>query len=204
VFATTWELKHHAKEVSTMTAKPIPSAHHSDELLWQRSRAGDREAFGQIVGRYQTLVCSLADSASASLAQSEDLAQETYITAWQRLGELRDPMKLKAWLCGIAPNVAASAHRQERRRGPSASLDDVNEPASADADPLGQVVSQEQETLVWNCLAQLPESCREASALLPPRRFGCPSGGDPRAQRRSVALVLGRLFLRVRASLRSR
>jgi zinc protease len=148
-----------------MIPQPTSSAHTSDELLWQRSRAGDREAFGRIVERYQTLVCSLAYSASGSLAQSEDLAQETFITAWQRVGELRDPSKLKAWLCGIARNAAASAHRKESRRGRNVSLDDIDEPAAAEADPLGQVVSQQEETLVWNCLAQLPASCREAMVL---------------------------------------
>ena len=49
----------------------------SDEQLWQLSRAGDREAFGRIVERYQSLICSLAFSACGSLASSEDLAQET-------------------------------------------------------------------------------------------------------------------------------
>jgi len=46
-----------------------------DSELVQRSLLGDREAFGQIVSRYQALICSLAYSATGSLSQSEDLAQ---------------------------------------------------------------------------------------------------------------------------------
>jgi RNA polymerase sigma factor (sigma-70 family) len=65
---------------------------------------GNREAFSQIVSRYQSLICSLAYSATGSLGQSEDLAQETFITAWKRLRLLREPSKLRAWLCGIARN----------------------------------------------------------------------------------------------------
>jgi DNA-directed RNA polymerase specialized sigma24 family protein len=53
----------------------------SDDQLWQRSVAGDREAFRQIVERYPSLVCSLAYSASGNLSRSEDLAQDTFVTA---------------------------------------------------------------------------------------------------------------------------
>jgi DNA-directed RNA polymerase specialized sigma24 family protein len=42
-----------------------------------QSLAGNRDAFGWIVARYQSLLCSLAYSATGSLNQSEDLAQET-------------------------------------------------------------------------------------------------------------------------------
>ena len=51
----------------------------SDEQLWQASRAGDRDAFGRIVERYQSLVCALAYSGTGDLATSQDLAQETML-----------------------------------------------------------------------------------------------------------------------------
>src|SRR5262249_43209243 len=94
----------------------VPLAELSDDLLWQRSRAGDRAAFGQIVERYQSLICSLAYSACGNLARSEEIGQETFLTAWQTLGELREPDKLRPWLCGIVRNLAANALRRERRR----------------------------------------------------------------------------------------
>ena len=50
-----------------------------DADLVARSLGGNREAFGQIVARYQGLVCSLAYSATGSLTRSEDVAQETFI-----------------------------------------------------------------------------------------------------------------------------
>ena len=88
----------------------------SDEQLWQQSRAGDREAFGHIVERYQTLICSLAYSVCGDLARSEDLAQETFVAAWRNLADLRDASKLRAWLCGIVRNRTANALRREFRR----------------------------------------------------------------------------------------
>jgi RNA polymerase sigma factor (sigma-70 family) len=83
----------------------ISCAAQNDAKLVSATLAGDRDAFGQIVTRYQSLICSLAYSATGSLGQSEDLAQETFITAWRQLRELRDPEKLRSWLCGIARNL---------------------------------------------------------------------------------------------------
>jgi len=60
----------------------------ADVELVAQSMAGNRDAFGHIVSRYQSLICSLAYSATGSLGQSEDLAQETFITAWKHLGHL--------------------------------------------------------------------------------------------------------------------
>jgi len=79
----------------------MDSATASDEQLWRLACEGDREAFGRIVERYQSLVCSLAYSACGTLGTSEDMAQETFITAWHRLKNLREPGKLRQWLCGI-------------------------------------------------------------------------------------------------------
>lgn len=111
----------------------------SDDQLWLMSRSGDRDAFGRIVERYQSLICSLAYSACGNLSRSEDLAQETFVAAWQKLGELREPAKLRAWLCGIVRNLAANASRREQRRGgPAESLDAVAEAPSLDADPSAQ------------------------------------------------------------------
>src|SRR6478736_6913946 len=95
----------------------MDSAAASDEQLWRLACEGDREAFTRIVERYQTLVCSLAYSTCGALGTSEDMAQETFITAWHRLKDLREPSKLRPWLCGIVRNIAANTVRREIRRG---------------------------------------------------------------------------------------
>lgn len=80
----------------------VAKSNDSDSQLAANALAGQRDAFAQIVTRYQSLVCSLAYSATGSLSQSEDLAQETFIAAWKGLRTLREPEKLRSWLCGIA------------------------------------------------------------------------------------------------------
>ncbi|HKB37313.1 MAG TPA: sigma-70 family RNA polymerase sigma factor, partial [Gemmataceae bacterium] len=138
----------------------------SDAQLWQRSGEGDREAFGRIVERYQSLICSLAYSACGNLAASEDLAQETFLAAWRKLGELREPARLRAWLCGIVRNLAASERRREQRRGGAAqSLDSVRDLAGSDAYPAARAVTQEEADLLWRSLAGLSETYREPMVL---------------------------------------
>lgn len=143
-----------------------PLAALSDPQLWERSRSGDRDAFGAIVERYQTLVCSVAFSACGDLARSEDLAQETFVAAWRNLEKLREPGRLRHWLCGIVRNLAAASRRKDRRRGGVLeSLDDIPDPVATDADPAASVVSREEEALLWRALGGLPETYREPLVL---------------------------------------
>lgn len=138
----------------------------SDETLWREAREGDREAFGRIVERHQSLVCAVAYSACGNLARSEDLAQETFLAAWRSLGELREAGRLRAWLCGIARHLAANAWRRERRRGgEAAGLEEVEEPAAPGEDPAAAASSREEEALLWRALEGLPETQREPMVL---------------------------------------
>ena len=101
-------------------------------------------------------------------ARSEDLAQETFVAAWQKLGELREPGEAAgvALAAGIVRNPTANALRRERRRGGAVeSLDLASEPASAEADPAAQAVTQEEAILRWRSLAGLSETYREPMVL---------------------------------------
>src|ERR1039458_2557442 len=85
-----------------MTIKTMTVLEQNDAELVADSLNGSRDAFRRIVERYQTLICSLAYSATGNVSRSEDMAQETFIAAWKQLRALREPAKLRAWLCGIA------------------------------------------------------------------------------------------------------
>ena len=74
----------------------------SESELLKASMRGNANAFEAIVQRYQSLVCAVTYSGTGDLAASEDLAQETFLKAWERLGSLREPAKLRSWLCSIA------------------------------------------------------------------------------------------------------
>jgi RNA polymerase sigma factor (sigma-70 family) len=130
------------------------------------SLGGDREAFRQIVERYQNLVCALAFSACGNVAKSEDLTQETFLVAWQQLRELREPENLKAWLCGIVRNLARNA---ERKRVPSqlglAGDDESFEAVDGAVSPHEVASAREEAAIVEQALAAVPETYREPLVL---------------------------------------
>jgi RNA polymerase sigma factor (sigma-70 family) len=150
-----------------MTTETVTPVECSDVELVTDSLRGSREAFAHIVARYQTLICSLAYSATGSLTQSEDLAQETFVAAWRQLSDLREPAKLRSWLCGIARNLSHRIRRgQEREPVHGAEpLDSMTELPALEPHPLDQVIGREEEAILWRSLERIPETYREPLIL---------------------------------------
>jgi RNA polymerase sigma factor (sigma-70 family) len=150
-----------------MTTKLMPVTANNDAELVVETLTGDRDAFSQIVARYQSLICSLTYSATGNLGQSEDLAQETFITAWKHIGQLRERHKLRAWLCGIARNRINNFLRSEGRE-PShraESLEEISESHSSEPLPAEQTISNEEQAILWRSLEKIPEIYREPLVL---------------------------------------
>ena len=150
-----------------MTTKPrTEDASESDSNLWQLVCQGSASAFEVLVRRYQSLVCSVAYSACGNLALSEDVAQETFWTAWRQRASLEQPDRLRAWLCGIARNLAKNARRKASRPVESAGTqDDLSELSTDEPGPADEAVSREEESLVWQALERIPEAYREPLIL---------------------------------------
>jgi RNA polymerase sigma factor (sigma-70 family) len=139
----------------------------TDEQLVEWSLTGDREAFGRIVERYQALVCSITYGATGSLSLSEDIAQETFVTAWRKLQGLGDATKLRAWLCGIARNLVNNSLRRGQREPVHAAepLDAFRELPATEPSPAAEAVSREEEAILWRALERIPDSYREPLIL---------------------------------------
>jgi RNA polymerase sigma factor (sigma-70 family) len=150
-----------------MQMNVMVSAASDDTELVQACLGGDRDAFAWIVTRYQALVASVAYNATGNVAQSEDLAQETFLVAWQRLKQLEQPGKLRAWLCGIARRTAANARRRQRRE-PSEDarpLEQVLDAPAVEPLPAEHAITREEEALLWRSLEGIPEIYREPLIL---------------------------------------
>lgn len=150
-----------------MSANMTIASGQSDAELVAQSREGSREAFGRIVARYQSLVCSLAYSATGSLSRSEDLAQDTFVTAWKQLTSLREPEKLRAWLCGIARNLINNALRKQGREPAHGAepLEAALEAPAPEPLPVEKAISHEEEAILWRSLERIPEIYREPLVL---------------------------------------
>ncbi len=149
-------------------ALPESQAPPDDSSLVLASLSGDAEAFRLIIERHQDAVCAVAYSAVRDFDSSEDLAQETFIKAWQHLKELRDPGRLRAWLCGIARNLAASFHRKQTRTPTATAAPIEIEAISLPAPGLSaadQAIRHEQEAIVREAIESLPNQYREPLIL---------------------------------------
>lgn len=139
----------------------------NDASLVAESLTGNRDAFGRIVAKYQALIASLAYSGTGNLSQSEDLAQETFIVAWKQLAGLREPQKLRSWLCGIARNLIYDSIKKQGREPSHAAdpLEAVEESPAPGPQPPDLTISNEEAAILWRSLERIPENYREPLIL---------------------------------------
>ena len=85
--------------VTRLSADALRSA--ADETLAGRAADGDTAAFEVLVRRHGPLMKAYAARMLGSTYESDDVVQETFVTAWRRLGELQEGAAVKAWLMRI-------------------------------------------------------------------------------------------------------
>ncbi len=95
----------------------------------RRAQAGDREAFALLVQDHAAGLVRLA-AGIVGAGEAGDLAQETFVAAWQQLPRLRKPAAFPGWLRRICVNRCRNALRDRRRRPQPSVLTDAHEPAA--------------------------------------------------------------------------
>jgi RNA polymerase sigma-70 factor (ECF subfamily) len=91
-----------------------------DAALISSALAGSAPAFSQLVANHQQAVRGFLRRVCGNWADAEDLAQETFIAAWENLRRFSGQSTFRSWLCGIAYNKCLTAARS---RGRSAARD---------------------------------------------------------------------------------
>ena len=77
--------------------------------------AGDRRAFGALVDRHLPAVVAVVSRIVCNQANTKDLAQDTFVRAFERLGQYGQAHSFRNWLLKIATNLALN-HLQARRQ----------------------------------------------------------------------------------------
>src|SRR5689334_306010 len=93
---------------STPAARPEPA----ERVLVARARAGDQAAFGEIFDQYQTPLVNYLYRVVGDWELAADLAQDTFLKAYQALPRTDEPLQLGPWLYRIATNTALDALRR--------------------------------------------------------------------------------------------
>jgi RNA polymerase sigma-70 factor, ECF subfamily len=144
----------------------------SDAEVIQRCRRGEVEPFSLLVTRYQDRIYNLAFRLLERPEDALDVAQETFIRAYESLARFDTRRPLAPWLFRIATNLCYGLLRKRR---PEVSFETVEE-GEADAslragsadfagDPLQQVLKAARDEQIQQAVLALPEPYRTAVLL---------------------------------------
>ena len=141
-----------------------------DQELIQACLSGQTEAFGELVSRYQNRLIHTLTSVLGSREDAQDVAQETLVRAFRKLGTFRGDSAFYSWLFRIAINSAITYQRKDRLPRPS--LDALRERGGGDpgdprpdVQPSHSLEIEERQKLVRSALTRLPEEYRTALVL---------------------------------------
>ena len=140
---------------------------HNEIELLKASMQGDTVAFETIVKVYQSIICAITYSATGDVGKSEELAQETFLSAWKDLAQLKDLNKFRGWLSSIARNIVRNSFRSQKRDiiSKAASIDQVESAGIRDSEPIETAITAEQQAVVRHALEQIPTKYRESLVL---------------------------------------
>ncbi len=148
----------------------------TDEALAREAKRGSSRAFESLVRRNQSLVRGfLRRLCSGDAALADDLAQETFVMAWRRIGSFEAKGAFKGWLCRIAytqflqnrRSAKASTRREEAVMAEAQTVHDDRGAAEArlDLDRVLAVLSPEQRAAVALCYGEGMSHAEAAEAL---------------------------------------
>ena len=143
---------------------------NDDTQLIQRVLAGDDTAFSVLVRKYQRSVHALAWRKIGDFHIAEDITQDTFLKAYQRLSTLKKPQRFASWLYVIAANNCSTWLRKKRLW--TQSLEETNSAQLEKATYSGYVIEENermtketQREIVKKLLAKLQESERTVITL---------------------------------------
>jgi len=111
----------------------------SDKMLVRAVFAGEKAAYEKLYDRYAPLIRAICYDTTRNLADAQELAQDVFMRAYEKLDHLREPERFGKWLVGIA-RLRCREWRRRRSQGRDKHVElDCAEPVVADATDGGQI-----------------------------------------------------------------
>lgn len=136
---------------------PTDLGHADDRTLAGRAADGDMLAFEQLVRRYSPMMRAYAARLLPSNNEVDDVVQEAFITAWEKLPTLEDGGAVRSWMMRIVSHKSMDRIRAHKRHS---GLDDHDLPAPESASPAGITQARSQLEALSHALTELPEQQR--------------------------------------------
>jgi len=140
---------------------------HGQEAEWvRRSCAGDVEAFGHLVERYQVRLLTAITRSVGRQEVAEDIVQDAFVRAFEAIDRFQGRSRFYTWLYRIAFNLVASRHRRERRSpNPVGGVPVEEMEANDTVNPRVQAEVQERRRRVRLAISELEENFRHPLVL---------------------------------------
>lgn len=132
----------------------------SDLELVQEVRRGNRQAFTELMRRYQPRVYWTARRIVGNHEDADDVAQEAFIKAYLALGDFRGGASFFTWIYRIAVNLALNAARKRQLVTYVRQSEIVERFFPAQRDPSSEIEQRETETRLEQAIQELPEKQR--------------------------------------------
>jgi RNA polymerase sigma-70 factor (ECF subfamily) len=137
---------------------------HTDQHYIQKTLQGDTNAFSVLIDRYQNLVYTVVLRVVKVKEEAEEVAQDTFLKAFESLSGYRGESKFSTWIYSIAYRKALDQVRKHNRMKPVELIEDITENNVAAIDnALHFLEQQERNHTIQKCIEQLPE--KEAAII---------------------------------------
>jgi RNA polymerase sigma-70 factor (ECF subfamily) len=144
-----------------------------DLELVRRAQAGDTQAFGELVERNRRAVFRAALAAVGSVTEADDVAQEAFVTAFQKLHGFRGEAAFRTWLLSITWRKAIDRRKSVTRwlqrvvapAGEGEERDPMQTLASGARSPEEDLLTSDLQRQLKPLIAALPKKLRDALLL---------------------------------------
>jgi len=126
---------------STILARTASSPEEASDVSHRvrRAQAGDLAAYDQLVTHFQERIYGLCYHMTSNHEDAHDLAQDTFVKAWQALRNFKGDSSFYTWIYRIAVNTCLNHLKLRRNRTPHLSLNDLDVQPESDPDLLALV-----------------------------------------------------------------
>ncbi len=136
----------------------------NDALLVQEAAAGSEEAIRELVHRYQEPLLRFVESFLHDKDQSEDVVQESFVRALEKIDQLRNPGSLKSWLWAVTRSIAVDRRRRRER-----DRERMGSSRVVQFEDMDLQMSSDAPADVWMARQSLIDEMRALIASLPPK-----------------------------------
>ncbi len=141
------------------------SEQQDDRELIRQTLSGNQDAFGHLVLRYSAPLSAFAYDRLGNVHEAQDAVQEAFVTAFERLDELRDTSRFSAWIYGILRNACAMRIRRKGVENRSHQHLAQMRAGTAELGAMEELESRERRAALRKAVEGLSPVLREAVVL---------------------------------------